>query len=118
MASSRKCRGSADDSKRKRTDLSFEKKAEILERLKRGESAQSIANEYDIGRRTVYNIKSREKSIVSTLRSPNENSRKRLATTKSTKTQDANDMCGTEPGSLVEVVPKKIVKQATSGELE
>ena len=118
MASSRESRRATDDSKRKRTDLSFEKKAEILERLKRGESAQSIANEYDIGRRTVYNIKSREKSIVNTLRSPNENSRKRLATTKSTETPDANDLLGTEPGSLVEVVPKKIVKQATTRELE
>mgnify|MGYP001804497557 CR=1 FL=1 len=118
MASSRESRRATDDNKRKRTDLSFEKKAEILERLKQGERAQCIANEYDIGRRTVYNIKSREKTIVNTLLSPNENSRKRLATTKSAKTQDANDILGPEPGSLVEVVPKKIVKQATTGELE
>lgn len=112
-SSSESC--SVDESKKKRTDLSFEKKAEILEKLKQGESAQSIAEEYDIGRRTVYNIKSREKSIINTLRSPKENSRKRLAATKTTKVHNVNSTTGTEPGSLVEVVPKKVTKKATIG---
>ena len=114
MASScESCR--VDESKKKRTDLSFEKKAEILEKLKRGDSAQCIAEEYNIGRRTVYNIKSREKSIINTLRSPKENSRKRLAASKTNKNHNVNSTTRPEPGSLVEVIPRKVTKKATMG---
>jgi len=47
--------------KRKRTDLTIEKKLEILEKAE-DKSASSLAREYNIGIPTVCDIKKREKN--------------------------------------------------------
>lgn len=50
--------------KRKHTTLNLEKKIEIIERLKKGESGASLAREYGVGKSTIFDIKSKQEAIL------------------------------------------------------
>lgn len=107
-----------DGRKRKRTDLSIEKKLEVLEKLEQGISAQRIADEYNVGRRTIYNIKSRKQSIRAAYQSSHtSSSRKRLSrkATQCERGKACEDVTADRNGSLVDVVPKKKAKSKDTG---
>ena len=67
--------------KRKRHDLTLERKREILEAWKRSGNASETARNHGISRRLLYKIKAKEKTINEAVaQSPSNSNRKRITT--------------------------------------